>query len=41
LHVFEGQSHAQYLSALDAPETHEMYAEMATFFAAMMADTGP
>jgi epsilon-lactone hydrolase len=31
LHVFEGQSHAQYLFAPDAPETRELYTEMADF----------
>lgn len=32
LHVFEGQSHAQYLHALGSPETREVYGEIAAFF---------
>lgn len=34
LHVFEGQSHAQYLHAHDSPETRDVFGEMATFFKA-------
>jgi len=32
LHVFEGQSHAQYLGDPDAPETKEHFGELAAFF---------
>ena len=32
LHVFEGQSHAQYQSDPDAPEVKEHFAELAAFF---------
>lgn len=32
LHVFEGGSHAFYLTALDAPESKEVFEEMARFF---------
>lgn len=37
LHVFEGQSHAQYLSAPDSPETQEVYGEIAAFFKSHLA----
>jgi epsilon-lactone hydrolase len=37
LHVFEGQSHAQYLSDEDAPETREVFDEMARFFDSRLA----
>jgi epsilon-lactone hydrolase len=32
LHVYEGQSHAQYMRDANAPETRETYEEMAKFF---------
>jgi monoterpene epsilon-lactone hydrolase len=32
LHVFEGQSHAQYAGDADAPETKEHFGELAAFF---------
>jgi len=32
LHVYEGQSHAQYLSNVEAPETAEAFEEIAGFF---------
>lgn len=32
LQVFEGQSHAEYLLNLDAPESREAFAEIARFF---------
>ena len=32
LHVYEGQSHAQYLFNADAPETREAFTEIARFF---------
>ena len=32
LHVFEGQSHAQYAGDPDAPETKEHFGELAAFF---------
>ena len=32
LHVFEGQSHAQYLLASEAPEARQAYGEVAAFF---------
>ncbi|MDT7624250.1 MAG: 5-methylthioadenosine/S-adenosylhomocysteine deaminase [Pseudonocardiales bacterium] len=38
LHVFEGQSHAQYLHARTSPETREIFSEIATFFRAHLAD---
>jgi acetyl esterase/lipase len=36
LHVFEGMSHGFYLSLPDAPESHEMFTEVAHFFAARL-----
>ena len=32
LHVYEGQSHAQYGFDMDAPETRETFTEIARFF---------
>ena len=32
LHVYEGQSHAQYMRDANAPETRETYEEIAKFF---------
>mgnify|MGYP000667971898 CR=1 FL=1 len=32
LHVYEGQSHAQYLANADAPETREVFQEIGQFF---------
>ncbi len=32
LHVFEGQSHAQYAGDPDAPETKEHFGELTAFF---------
>jgi epsilon-lactone hydrolase len=32
LHVFEGQSHAQYMLATESPECNEAYGELASFF---------
>jgi monoterpene epsilon-lactone hydrolase len=32
LHVYEGQSHAQYVRDMNAPETKEAFEEIATFF---------
>ncbi len=32
LQVFEGMSHAQYLSDADAPETREAFTEITRFF---------
>ena len=32
LHVFEGQSHAQYAGSPYAPETKEHFAELTAFF---------
>jgi epsilon-lactone hydrolase len=32
LHVWEGQSHAQYLADVTAPETREYHEEVARFF---------
>jgi acetyl esterase/lipase len=32
LQVYEGQSHAQYMRAADAPETKEAFEEIAKFF---------
>uniref|UniRef100_UPI0005B26FC9 alpha/beta hydrolase n=1 Tax=Methylobacterium sp. B34 TaxID=95563 RepID=UPI0005B26FC9 len=32
LQVFDGMSHAQYLFTPDAPETREVFGEMARFF---------
>jgi acetyl esterase/lipase len=37
LHVFEGQSHAQYLSDENAPETREVFDEIARFFDSRLA----
>jgi acetyl esterase/lipase len=32
LHVYEGQSHAQYVRDVNAPETKEAFEEIAKFF---------
>jgi acetyl esterase/lipase len=31
LHVYEGQSHADYIVVMNAPESHEHYAELNAF----------
>ncbi len=40
LHVFEGMPHGFYLSVPDAPESKEMYREVARFFAERLSAAG-